>query len=97
MEITNARVLDRFAARHRDADPAIRRWRRRIEHANWSTPYDVRLQTSDATILRNGRLIFNIRGNQYRLVAKVDYVAGTLDVRFIGNHARYDKVNAEEV
>lgn len=69
----------------------------RVRGSRWRTPHDVRLQTSDVSILRGGRLVFNIMGNDYRLVAKVDYSQQFLTVRFIGTHARYDDINAGEV
>ena len=97
MEITNAEVLDKFVARRRDATEAVRRWRRRVERSSWRTPHDVRLQTSDVSILRGGRLVFNIKGNQYRLVAAVNYRKQSVSVRFIGTHAKYDDISAEEV
>lgn len=97
MEITNPEVLDKFVARQRDAAEAVRRWRMRVERSSWRTPHDVRLQTSDVSILVNRRLVFNIKGNQYRLVAEVDYRKQSVSIRFIGTHARYDKINAEEV
>ena len=97
MHINNPEVLDKFRSRHRRSGDAILRWVERVRDSSWSTPYDVRLQTSDVSILPGGRLVFNIMGNDYRLVAAVDYVAGTLDIRFIGTHALYDKINAKEV
>ena len=97
VEITNPEVLDKFVARQRDAAEAVRRWRMRVERSSWRTPHDVRLQTSDVSILVNRRLVFNIKGNHYRLVAEVDYRKQSVSIRFIGTHARYDKINAEEV
>ena len=97
MHINNPEVLDDFMKRHREATDAIRRWKRRVRVSRWNTPYDVRVQTSDVTILRGSRLIFHIMGDDYRLVAKVNYVAGTVDVRFVGTHKKYDDINPLEV
>lgn len=97
MEVNNPEVLDKFMSRHRRTKDAILRWLGRVGRSRWRMPHGVRLQTSDVSILRGGRLVFDIMGNDYRLVAEVDYEAGTLDVCFIGTHAQYDKIDAEEV
>lgn len=95
--ITNPKVLNDFVRRHRDTDARLRDWKEMVRLANWKTPHEVIDHWTGVTILGDGRLIFNIKGNQYRLVAKVDYVAGTLEIRFIGTHASYDDINPKGV
>jgi mRNA interferase HigB len=65
--------------------------------ARWRNPEDVKASHPKATILKGSRVIFNIKGNDYRLVAAVQYKAGVLVVRFFGTHAEYDAIDAETV
>ena len=65
--------------------------------AQWRTPEDVKSSYPKASILKGGRAVFNIKGNDYRLIAALQYRAGVLAIRFFGTHSEYDKVNAETV
>lgn len=65
--------------------------------ARWQTPEDVRTSHPRASILKGGRVVFNIKGNDYRLVAALQYRAGVLVIRFFGSHADYNRVDAEAV
>jgi mRNA interferase HigB len=65
--------------------------------ANWRNPEDVKAAYPKASILKASRVVFNIKGNDYRLVARVQYEAGVLAIRFFGTHAEYDKIDAETV
>jgi mRNA interferase HigB len=65
--------------------------------AQWRNPEDVKASHPKASILKAGRVVFNIKGNDYRLVAAVQYQAGVLVIRFFGTHAEYDRINAETV
>ena len=68
-----------------------------MTRASWSTPHDAQREMSGVTPIGGRRLIFNIKGNQYRIVAVVNYVFGTVRVRFIGKHSEYDDIEAKEV
>src|SRR5664280_2812009 len=70
-------------------------WLDIVGHAQWSNPEDVKTSYPKASILKAGRVIFNIKGNDYRLVAALQYRAGTLMIRFFGTHAEYDRIDAE--
>ena len=65
--------------------------------ARWSTPHDAQREMSGVTPIGGRRLIFNIKGNNYRLVALVNYQLGTVKIRFFGSHAEYDDIEATEV
>jgi len=81
----------------RDAEEALKTWVQIVRAADWSKPTDVKEMFRSADILRNGRVIFDIGGNKYRLIAAVHYRGKRVYVRFIGTHSDYDKVNAETV
>ena len=65
--------------------------------AEWRTPEDVKRAHPKASILKSGRVIFNIKANDFRLVALIEYQEGVLVIRFFGTHAEYDKINAETI
>jgi mRNA interferase HigB len=80
-----------------DAEQALRTWVKVIRAAEWSRPTDVKKMFRSADILPNGRVIFGIGGNKYRLVAAVHYRGKRIYVRFIGTHKEYDKIDARTV
>jgi mRNA interferase HigB len=63
----------------------------------WRTPEDVKASYPKSSILKGSRVVFNVKGNDYRLIASVQYQAGVLAIRFFGTHAEYDKIDAERV
>lgn len=65
--------------------------------SRWRTPQEVKTSHPRASILRGGRVVFNIKGNDYRLVVALQYQAGVVVIRFFGTHADYDRINAESV
>ena len=72
-------------------------WRAIVETAEWRTPEDVKKAHPKASILKGGRVVFNIKANDYRLIALVQYRDGVLMIRFFGSHAEYDAIDAETV
>jgi mRNA interferase HigB len=68
-----------------------------VARAEWQNPEDVKASYPKASILKAGRVVFNIKGNDYRLIARLQYQAGVLAIRFFGTHGEYDAVNAETV
>src|SRR5438128_1865658 len=72
-------------------------WRAIVEKAKWNSPQDVKKAHPKASILKGGRVVFNIKGNDYRLIAVVQYANGVLLIRFFGSHEQYDKIDAETV
>jgi mRNA interferase HigB len=72
-------------------------WRAIVEKAQWKTPEDVKKAHPKASILKSGRLVFNIKANDYRLITLVEYKNGVVMIRFFGSHEEYDKVDAETV
>ena len=80
-----------------DAKTPLEMWHDEVVKANWHTPHDIKQQFGNASICGNNRVVFNIAGNKYRLVAEMQYRAGIVWVKFIGTHAEYDKINVETV
>jgi mRNA interferase HigB len=82
---------------HPDAEGALKAWHAEVEEAKWRTPPDVKAHYRSASILPGGRVVFNIGGNKYRLVAKINYAYKIVYVRFIGTHKEYDRIDAGEI
>jgi mRNA interferase HigB len=97
VRIFSENTLRDFWRRHPDSQEALREWRRISRQADWATPAQVRDQFPNASILRNNRVVFRIRGNNYRLVTEIAYHRRRVDIRFIGTHSEYDRINAQEV
>lgn len=72
-------------------------WRAIVEKAQWKTPNHVKNAHPKASILKSGRVVFNIKANDYRLITLVEYRNGVVMIRFFGSHEEYDKVDAEIV
>ena len=72
-------------------------WLAIAQHAQWANPEEVKASHPRASILKGSRVVFNVKGNDYRLVAAVQYRAGVLVIRFFGSHAEYERIDAETV
>ena len=97
MHIITKRTLREFWERHPDAERPLRGWYKVVEQADWNAPDQVKSTFASASILRDDRVVFNIKGNTYRLVAHIPYHRHRVYIRFVGTHAEYDTINAEEV
>jgi mRNA interferase HigB len=92
MRIFSRGTLRDFWDRHADAEQQLRAWLAETKKADWNVPEDILSQYSNARIIGN-RAIFNIKGNDYRLVVAVRYDKGLVFVRFVGTHAEYDRID----
>lgn len=97
MRIIARSILREFWERNPDAAGPLQAWYHDAAKATWKTPSDIKATYRNASILGNNRAVFDIRGNEYRLVIAINYAYGIVYVRFIGTHQEYDKVNAEEI
>ena len=86
-----------FWERHPDSEQSLRDWYAVAQRADWGSPAQVRQRYPDASIISGNRVVFNIKGNTYRLVAEISYPYRRIYVRFVGTHAEYDRINAAEV
>jgi len=97
MRIIARSRLIAFGVRFPDAKVQLDAWWAEARRAEWKTSADIKAQYCSASILKGGRVVFNICGNKYRLIVKFDYGKGIGFVRFLGTHKEYDRINAEEV
>ena len=84
-------------SRFKDSEQSLRAWYAEAKNANWSNPDDIKKQYRNASIISINRVVFNIKGNEYRLVVSLRYEFKIVYIRFIGTHKQYDKINAEEI
>lgn len=94
--IARPRLIE-FGKRFPDAKVQLDAWWAEAGRAKWQTPADVKARYGTASILKGGRVVFNICGNKYRLIVKFEYEKGIGFVRFVGTHKEYDQIDAEEV
>lgn len=97
MRIISKRRLIDFYLIHADAKAPLEAWYCEAKHAKWLTPQDIKLHYPSASIIENNRVVFNIKGNIYRLVCAIRYDLGIVYIRFIGTHSQYDKIDVKEI
>lgn len=93
MRIIKRKTLLDFAAKHHPAKQPLLAWYAEVEHANWDKPNDIKTSFRTADTINNKRVVFNIKGNDYRLVADVEYRIGLVFIVRVMTHAQYDKVD----
>ena len=97
MHVISIKVLRDFWARHPDVEAILKAWYHEAQAAQWETPQDILDRYTSADILPGNRVVFNIKGNHYRLVVKIHYNTGKVYIRFVGTHAEYDRIDAEVI
>ncbi len=97
MRIISRSALSNYGAANPRSDQALKAWGAEAKHASWSTPADVKAQYGNASILKDGRVVFNICGNEFRMVVWINYKYFTIYIRFIGTHAEYDQIDSQTI
>jgi mRNA interferase HigB len=97
MRIISRKALRDFWDRYPDAEQALRAWYANVKQAAWETPAEVKAAYRNASLVGNDRIVFNIKGNRYRLVAAIDYHYGVIYIRFVGTHLEYDRIDAATI
>lgn len=95
MKIVGRGLLQAFCDEHADARNWIKGWIAEAQYAKWTDSHDIKSRYPSASFLSDNLVIFNVKGNSYRLEAKVAYKTGTLSISWIGTHAEYDKRNKQ--
>lgn len=90
-------TLREYLGKHADSEQYLKTWYDTAKSAKWSSPKDVKQSYINASILKDSRVVFNIKGNSYRLIVKFNYEKQWAFIRFIGTHAEYDKINADMI
>jgi mRNA interferase HigB len=97
MRIIAVSTLRDYWLKHPGAERALRAWVAEVRAARWTSPAEVKAQFRTASILQNRRVVFNIKGNDHRLVVAIAYVFGAVYIKFVGTHEEYDAIHAQQV
>ena len=99
MRIIAFRTLREFfeKSEYTDSETSLRAWYHDTKIAKWKSSNELKRQYKSASIVDEGRVVFNIKGNDYRLVVAIDYEFQVIFVRFIGTHKQYDKINVKTI
>lgn len=97
MRIISFKKIREFTGQHPDADIALRDWYKKTEKSEWTSFADLKKTFNSADAVGNNRFVFNIRGNNYRLVAIILFKIQTVYIRFIGTHSEYDKTDCSTI
>lgn len=97
MRLIALSTLKSFWVRHPDAKQPLLAWHEHVKHADWLSPADVKADLGSASILQDGRVVFNIAGNKYRLIAWINFPYRVVYVRFLGTHRQYDQIDAQNI
>ena len=91
------KILRDFWETYSDCEQQLKSWYQEASNAEWKTPNEIKLEYPSASIINNNRIVFNIKGNNYRLIIKINYDYNVIWIRFIGTHLEYDRINANEI
>lgn len=102
MQILSRKALRDYWEGYRGAaqpalEQALKAWLREVKHARWSNANELKQKYRSASILKNGRVVFNICGNKFRLIVGVNYSVKVVYIKWLGTHSEYDDIDAEEV
>lgn len=97
MRIISITSLKQFWETHNQAEQPLKAWVDEVKKAQWKTPRDIKDKYRSADFLSNNRVVFNIKGNDYRLIVAVAYRFQAVYIKFVGTHTEYDKIDADTV
>lgn len=97
MRVIAKKILRDFWTKHPDCEQQLKSWYKEAETAVWKNPNQIKRAYPSASILEENRIVFNIKGNNYRLIVRINYHYQMVWIRFIGTHAQYDKIEATKI
>ncbi len=97
MRVIAKKNLREFRVQQKDSEEQLKTWYKEASKTLWSSPNEIKFLYPKASILKSGRVVFNICGNKYRLIVRINYLRKWIFIRFIGTHSEYDKINADEI
>ncbi|MDR2840198.1 MAG: type II toxin-antitoxin system HigB family toxin [Paludibacter sp.] len=92
MKIRKKEIIDKFSIKHADSTNALQHWADAVKEAEWKSHSDIKVDFPSADYIGKGRYVFNIKGNNYRLIVVIVFITGSVIVDFVGTHSEYDKL-----
>ena len=97
VRVISKEILVEYYEKHKETKSQLESWYHEAKNAEWNTPQEIKQKYASASIIGGNRIVFNIKGNKYRLVTKINYRMKIVYIKFIGTHKEYDKINVEEI
>ncbi len=97
MRIISRKALKLFWEKHPDSEQPLRAWLKNVKQSEWKAPADIKSSYRSASFIANNRVIFNIKGNHYRIIIAIKYRHSVVYIRFVGTHSEYDKIDAATI
>lgn len=97
LRVIAKKVLREFWEKHSDCEQQLKAWFQETSKTEWTNLNEIKVEYPSASIIGNDRIVFNIKGNKYRLIVKINFDYQMVWIRFIGTHSEYDKVNAKTI
>jgi mRNA interferase HigB len=97
LRIVSKKILREFWDKHSDSQQQLKSWYQEASNIIWKSPKDIKKGYPNASFLAGNRVVFNIKGNTYRLIVRINYDYSMVWIRFIGTHAQYDKIDANKI
>jgi mRNA interferase HigB len=97
LRIISKKTVREFWLSHAECEQQLKSWFQETSNAQWSNPQQIKLEYPSASFLADNRVVFNIKGNKYRLIVRINYDYGIVWIRFVGTHAEYDKIDAAKI
>lgn len=94
MRVIAKKILREFWTKHPDCEQQLKAWYSETEKAEWRTTHEIKEEYPSASILGDNRIVFNIKGNNYRLIVRINFQYQMVWIRFIGTHSKYDRIDA---
>ena len=95
--VIKRKTLKDYYCKHKETKSQLEAWYYEVKISNWNNPVEIKEKYRTASIIGDNKVVFNIKGNKYRLVTKIDYRMKIVYIKFIGTHKEYDKINVEEL
>lgn len=97
MHVISKKILVDYYNKHKEIKSQLEAWYYEAKNAEWKNPQEIKEKYGSVSVIGGNRVIFNIKGNKYRLVTKINYKAKVVYIRFIGTHKEYNKINVEKI
>lgn len=97
MRVISIKILREFWEIHSECQQQLKSWFQETSKAEWKNPNEIKLEYPSASLLGNNRVVFNIKGNHYRIIVKINFEYKMVWIRFVGTHSEYDKIDANKI